>query len=259
MVTGSGITRQLPVPGRRWVLDIARGGGDMAGPPARLCDMSCETADAALDLVVRDHEDLSNPFQAAIIDCGDGCAEACNMLSLRVARRLLDGDLAFEAADAVMNWVGSYMVDVRKRLGTRLCLTLRTRSMMQLILASTATAVMTQTSIRWRVHDSRTLPDPRRLRLQDVENKSYTGRHPDLVIHADHQTQSENEQTAQQRRAAPSGTERHRAAPSGTSRLGPYSAATVAGWGHRRRRLVGSGSEHTTNGSTRSSTSPASR
>jgi hypothetical protein len=72
--------------------------------------MSCETADAAIDLVVRDEEDLSNTLHAAIIECGEAFAEACNTLSLRVARRLVHGDLGFEGADAVMNWVWSYMV-----------------------------------------------------------------------------------------------------------------------------------------------------
>jgi hypothetical protein len=75
-----------------------------------MSDVTHESVDDAIDLVVRDREDLSNALHAAIIDCGDGFAEACNALSLRVARPLVDGNLAFEAADLVMNWVWSYMV-----------------------------------------------------------------------------------------------------------------------------------------------------
>lgn len=79
--------------------------------------MSNEIADAAIDLVARDVEDLSNPLCAAIIDCGDAFATSCNTLSLRVARRLVDGDLTFEAADNVMNWVWSYMVGRASDIG----------------------------------------------------------------------------------------------------------------------------------------------
>ncbi len=44
------------------------------------------------------------------MDRGDGFAAACNTLSLRVAKRFVDGTLDFEAADDVMNWVWSWIV-----------------------------------------------------------------------------------------------------------------------------------------------------
>ena len=66
-------------------------------------------ADHAIDLIVDGVEDPENPVHVAIIGHGDGFADACNGLSLRVAKRLLEGSLSYEATDEVMNWVWSYI------------------------------------------------------------------------------------------------------------------------------------------------------
>lgn len=71
--------------------------------------MTSDLLDSAIDLVAGDIEDLSNPVISTIVQRGGGFDDACNRLSIRTAERLVGGELDFEAADTVLNWVWSYI------------------------------------------------------------------------------------------------------------------------------------------------------
>ena len=73
--------------------------------------MSRSEIDRAIDILAAGTEDRSLELHAAILDWGPAFADACNMLSIRVAQRFIAGTLDFADADTVMNWLWARVID----------------------------------------------------------------------------------------------------------------------------------------------------
>lgn len=67
--------------------------------------------DRVIELVVRDVESVRVAIGRAIVDHATDFVDASNEISLRVARRLVDGTLGYESADVVMNWLWVHVTD----------------------------------------------------------------------------------------------------------------------------------------------------
>ena len=71
--------------------------------------MTSQLSDEAIQLVIEESETTTNSLVTAIVGGKRGFEESCNVLSLRVAQRLVGGSISYTDADHVMNWVWSYI------------------------------------------------------------------------------------------------------------------------------------------------------
>ena len=65
--------------------------------------------DEAIRLVAADDEANTNELIRSIVESTNRFEEACNVLSVAVARRLVEGSMGYPEADNIMNWVWSYI------------------------------------------------------------------------------------------------------------------------------------------------------
>ncbi len=72
--------------------------------------MTTGPVDDAIQLLLSNDESTANEIVRSIIENTGWFDEACNVLSVGVARRLVAGTLEYSEADDIMNWVWSYML-----------------------------------------------------------------------------------------------------------------------------------------------------
>ena len=90
-------------------LAVLNARASLEGLKNRGLPVTLRVIDDAIRLVLADDDDCNNELVRSIVQQNDRFEDACNVLSVSVAERLVSGSLGYADADHIMNWVWSYI------------------------------------------------------------------------------------------------------------------------------------------------------